>query len=393
MAAPDDLPQWADYLDLMKGAEAVIDLLPEPNDVQSRQAAYRLFFHSLAAGYMTAFAEPDLPDFVPMVNNVFNSQGANPDFIYGSARIDGTGSYRLTGNRGGGIFLLFDFLAGGIGVMDELGPSVGALDAEDLQIGKDGGFDVLLSSERPRGYRGDWFRLDPRATAVSVRQASYAWGEAAEARIAIDRIDRPIVGANLDAAETANRLTKLAAYAHRYSKFALEYCKGLRERGLINKLEHDDWSGRGGVAGQHYYQGLFHLQPGHALILETELPERVRYWAVQVNDPLWNTVDWLNHQCSINGGHASVDPDGKFRAVISADDPAVPNWLDTAGNTDGSIMLRWTGASSAPKPSCVLVPMANIRAQLPVTTGTVTFEMRQESLRRRRRGAQLRRRW
>jgi hypothetical protein len=147
------------------------------------------------------------------------------------------------------------------------------------------------------------------------------------------------------------------------------------------------------VAGQHYYQGLFHLQPGHALILETELPERVRYWAVQVNDPLWNTVDWLNHQCSINGGHASVDPDGKFRAVISADDPAVPNWLDTAGNTDGSIMLRWTGASSAPKPSCVLVPMANIRAQLPVTTGTVTFEMRQESLRRRRRGAQLRRRW
>src|SRR3546814_4429350 len=43
-----------------------------------------------------------------------------------------------------------------------------------------------------------------------------------------------------------------------------------------------------GLADQHYYQGIFRLQPGKALILETELPERVRYWNIQLNDPLWN---------------------------------------------------------------------------------------------------------
>src|SRR3546814_2193100 len=125
----------------------------------------------------------------------------------------------------------------------------------------------------------------------------------------------------LEAAEIARRLQRLAEHPMRYVSFALNYGKGQRERGLVNKLEHDDWAGRGGLADQHYYQGIFRLQPGKALILETELPERVRYWNIQLNDPLWNTIDWLNHQSSLNGGQAIIGTDGKFRAVISAEDP------------------------------------------------------------------------
>src|SRR3546814_17986243 len=98
-----------------------------------------------------------------------------------------------------------------------------------------------------------------------------------------------------------------------------------------------------GLADQHYYQGIFRLQPGKALILETELPERVRYWNIQLNDPLWNTIDWLNHQRSLNGGKAIIGTDGKFRDVISAEDPGVPTWLDPGGPLDGSLMLLWTG--------------------------------------------------
>jgi hypothetical protein len=37
-----------------------------------------------------------------------NSVGVNPDFIYAYSHIDGTGTYRLSGERGDGIFLLFD---------------------------------------------------------------------------------------------------------------------------------------------------------------------------------------------------------------------------------------------------------------------------------------------
>ena len=389
----DALPGWRDYLATLADADEIVGLLADPGDATARQEAYRLMFLSLASGYMSAFADADAPDFVPLVNSSFNSVGVNPDFIYAYALIDGTGSYRLSGYRGDGLFLLFDFAAGGLGVLDALGPSVGVLDADTLTIAADGAFDVLLSAERPAGHRGDWFRLDPKATTINVRQAAYDWGAGNEARLAIERIDRPRASPPLDAAEIARRLTLLAAYPRRYGGFALGYPKGQRARGLVNRLEHDDWAGRGGLAGQHYYQGIFRLEPGEALVIETALPERVRYWNIQLNDPYWNTIDWMNHQSSLNAGQAVLDADGMFRAVISIDDPGVPNWLDPAGRREGSLMLRWTEASSGPKPSLSIVPFATLRERLPATTPIVSAEARAEALRLRRRGAQLRRRW
>ncbi len=387
------LPEWPDYLATLAQADQILALLDDPADPAARQDAYRLLFLTLGAGYLSAFADPLAPDFVPLVNNHFNSVGVNPDFIYAYSRIDGAGRYRLSGYRGDGIFLLFDFAAGGLGVMDDLGPSVGMLDADTLSIGPDGSFDVLLSSERPADHDGDWFALDPRAATINVRQASYDWGAGADARLAIERLDRPAVIPSPDAAAIADRLTRLAGYPQRYAGFALNYPKGQRARGLVNRLEHDDWAGRGGVSGQHYFQGLFRLEPGQALIVDTELPDRVRYWNVQINDMLWNTVDWFNHQSSLNAGQAAIDPDGRFRAVIAPEDPGVPNWLDTGGRLQGSLMLRWTEASSGPEPSLRLVPLAQLRDHLPATTPVVTPDERREALRLRRRGAQLRRRW
>jgi hypothetical protein len=389
----DDTANWRDYLAILAQAGETIDLLKDPADGQARQEAYRLLFASLASGYFSGFATPDAPDFVPLVNSVLNGIGTNPDFIYGYARIDGAGAYRISGARGSGIFLLFDFAAGGLGVMDHLGPSTGVLDADTLTIGADGAFDVVLSAERPAGHAGDWFRLDLRTTTIGIRQAAYDWGQANEARLAIERLDRPIGTARLGAAEIAARLNRLAAYPRRFSAFALSHYKGLRERNVINRLEHDDWAGRGGLAGQHYFQGIFDLAPGQALLLETALPARARYWNVQLNDSLWNSIDWLNHGSSLNGGQAVLDPDGRFRAVIAAEDPGVPNWLDPAGHMTGSMMLRWTEASDTPAPTLTLLPLNEIRSALPPGTPEITPETRQQILRDRRRGAQLRRRW
>jgi hypothetical protein len=386
------LPQWRDYLDAMAGADALLGKLADPADPLARQEVYRLLFTTVASGLLGTFTDPDLPDFVPAVNSVLNSVGTNPDFIYASATIDGTGRYRLSGERGEGLFLLFDLIAGGLGVNDELGPSVGTIDADTLTL-RDGRFDLLLSTEKPDSYAGDWFQLDSRARTLSVRQAAYDWGGHREARLAIERLDRPIAPRRPDAAEIAQRLSALAAYPLRYGSFAMSYGEGQRARGLINKLEHDDWAGRGGLAGQHYYQGIFRLAPGEALVIETELPERVRYWNIQLNDPLWNTIDWFNRQSSLNGGQAALDPDGRFRAVIAIEDPGVPNWLDPGGHSEGSLMLRWTEASSGPEPKLTLVPARDVRAHLHPQTATVSPDERQAALRARRRAAQLRRRW
>jgi hypothetical protein len=384
---------WEDYVARLGETDALLDLLPDGADETMRQEACRLFFLSLSAGYFSAFANPDLPDWAPAVNTIHNASSTNPDFVYSQASIDGTGVYRLAGTRGDGLFVLLDIAAGGLGVMDELGPSLGTINLDTLSIDADGGFELLLSMQRPVDWTGNWRALDPSAKTLVLRQAAYDWGAGRDGRFTIERIDRPLAPARLDAGEIARRLDRLAAYPRRYAGLWLRHLQSQRAKGLVNAFEHDDWAGRGGVAGQHYFQGLFHLDPGHVLLLETALPRSVRYWNVQLADPLWNTIDWLNRQGSLNGGQATLDVDGRFRAVIALDDPGVPNWLDSGGWADGAIMLRWTEASDAPVPTLRSIPAEQLRAALPPRTPTVMPDQRQHALRQRRRGVQLRRRW
>ena len=387
------MSSWADRVAKFEGTADLLPSLANQDDLQSMAEAERLFFMTLASGWFTAFADPDVPDFVPAVNTHLNCVGTNPDFIYGTASIDGTGSYLLTGERGDGLFVLMDIVAGGLGVMEALGPSLGTLDFDTLSLDAAGRFSLLLSAVKPVDWQGDWHPLDPSARSLSLRQSSYNWGQGREARIAIERIDRTHAPRRWSAAQIAERLDALAAYPRRLSGMALGFIKAQRDKGLWNALEHDDWAGRGGVQGQHYYQGLFRLAPGHVLLLETELPEMVRYWNIQLSDMMWNSMDWMNRQSSLNGGQVRLDRDGKFRAVIAMNDPGVPNWLDTGGNSEGAIMLRWTEASSGPAPILRLINLAELRSHLPPETLFVSPEERDAQLRLRRRGVQLRRRW
>ncbi|MDB6063575.1 MAG: hypothetical protein JWM78_3678 [Verrucomicrobiaceae bacterium] len=392
MTLSDQLPGWADYLAIVAKAESALERLADPADPLLLQQAQKLLFAVLATGYQSAFSDPDFPDFVPAVSSVLNTVGANPDFVYGYTRIDGKGSYRLSGRRGTSAFIYIDFVAGGLGVMDDLGPSVGMLDIDTFTL-TNGQFDILLSAERPADYSGDWFAVDPRATSAAIRRASYNWGEEDDGAIAIVRLDGPTLPTPKDAAAIAHHLQRLAGFVERYANFALGYSQRHRAQDYVNKLEHDDWAGRGGVAGQHYYQGIFRLKAGEAMIIDTALPEQVLYWNIQVNDALWNTVDWINRQSSLNAKQAALDSDGRFRAVIAPSDPGVPNWIDTGGLLEGSLMLRWTGASSGPVPAVSIVPIAEIRTHLPADTPKVSTEQRRVALQQRRRGAQLRRRW
>jgi len=384
---------WQDYLGTLASAEALLEQLENPGDEALRQEAFRLFFLSLSAGFLTTFADPDMPDFVPAVNTYLNASSANPDFIYYQASVDGTGAYRISGQRGDALFVLLDIAAGGLGVMDELGPSLGTIDFDTLNFDEHGGFDLLLSAEKPAGFQGDWRALPPAARTLVIRQAAYDWGVGRDGRFAIERVDKPLAPRRMDAAETSRRLARLAAHPKRYAGLWLRHMAGQRAKNLVNAFEHDDWAGRGGLAAQHYFQGLFKLEPGHALIFETELPARVRYWNVQLADPLWNSIDWLNRQGSLNGGQARLDADGRFRAVIALEDPGVPNWLDPGGWREGAIMLRWTEASSGPAPTLRLVALDALRGALPADTPLVSPDERQAVLRARRRGVQLRRRW
>src|SRR5262249_34779485 len=128
---------------------------------------------------------------------------------------------------------------------------------------------------------------------------------------------------------------------------------GIKRSGVIDDL--------GGLPNQVYYDGIYEIEDDEALVLETALPKRCRYWQILVADDRFATVDWVNRQSSLNDLQARVDDDGLFRAVISARDPGVPNWLDKADNRWGIIQMRWNKASDAPDPTVKRVSLADVR--------------------------------
>jgi hypothetical protein len=172
----------------------------------------------------------------------------------------------------------------------------------------------------------------------------------------------------------------------------------LTSKGMINKVYVIPCPP--GIIGQDYVMGMFDLAPGEALVLETELPDEAHYWSFHLTDEMTSSIDVVNRQTSLNGGEwamngytARIDGDGKFRAVISAEDPGVPNWLDTAGYRRGIIMGRWWRCNSRPEPTVMRVRVDEVRALLPPETPHVTSQERDAALRLRRKGAQMRRRW
>jgi hypothetical protein len=71
----------------------------------------------------------------------------------------------------------------------------------------------------------------------------------------------------------------------------------------------------------------------------------------------------------------------------------VPNWLDKADFPWGILQARFYHPSDFPEPTVTKVPVADVRKHLPADTPVVSADDRQEQLRRRREGAQMRTIW
>jgi hypothetical protein len=383
---------WAEYLDLLKPAGELLQLTVDPHSEQLRAELYRQLLMNLSLGYFLYFqSDADHPDWTPFLNSVFLLQ-PNPDDTYLLAPVSGSGVYRISGDRGTVRLLTFSTGANMMGMTDAAGRNFGYFDADDLTLGPARELEVVFSSERPAGHAGNWLPLHPDAEFIMVRQRSYAWGVEREARLAIERVGGdPLKPRQTPADIDARIRALLGGFAQRLSRMWLIYQNNAMQRGLINRVELADFGGA--VPVQAYWQGMFQFEAGEALILETELPARQRYWNVQLNDELWNAVPFVYRQSSLNGHQARLDRDGRFRAVIALEDPGVHNWLDPAGTRNGMLIGRWYGADRLPLPTLRRVPARDVRGYLPDDTPVVTPDERAAQLRARRLGAQLRRRW
>ena len=114
---------------------------------------------------------------------------------------------------------------------------------------------------------------------------------------------------------------------------------------------------------------------------------------VQVIDGLWNQVDIPYQHSSLNGATARVDGDGRFRAVLSAEDPGFANWLATGGHRFGMLIGRWYRCSSQPTPEVTRMKASEVAGYLGDRSPRVTADERASAMRERLVMSQLRRKW
>ena len=125
---------------------------------------------------------------MPFENSVFLAQ-PNPDAVYYYSPVDGSGTYRVTGERGNAPVAGFAIGNSIIGTAATPGKGLGNYDIDALQLRPDGTFEVIFSIERPTGYTGNWLHLHPDADFILVRQFCHDWGREVDMRLAIERID------------------------------------------------------------------------------------------------------------------------------------------------------------------------------------------------------------
>jgi hypothetical protein len=309
-----------------------------------------------------------------------------PDCLYLYAPVRGDARYRIFGDRGGANHIDIQvnrghFAEGSIAAWG----TVSSINGLELAVDPGGSFELLLGgAERP----GNWLPLAPDARFVLVRQYFNDWEAERPADLLIERLASPAPAPPLRTDQLADRFALLGRWLERggalweqMSRSALD----LPANSLV-VYRAEDAAERAGLRGQAYGIGNFQCAPDQAVIVEFT-PPPCRHWNLALADWYWQSFDFVTRQTSLNAHQASLDPDGVLRAVIAHHDPGVPNWLDAAGHTRGTITARFLLADQSAEPRLRVVKRADLRSELPAATPAVTPEERARVLERRRRAA------
>ncbi|WP_207544202.1 DUF1214 domain-containing protein [Mycobacterium alsense] len=373
---PDLARAWPYLLDRLRDAAELVKSDPANRNRADLAAGIRHLLVLLAAGIDEVLRfdpDPILRVQRTSTDDVLTWGMECPDCIYTRAVLRGGERYRLFGNRGTARYV-------GLQTMDGMAATANEL-VDELEVDADGNFEVVLSaSERA----GNWMRIAGEHPTLTVRHFFYDWDNEVASSLRIERLGEPVEATRppLDAGRALTRqLVALGDFVRDNLSFFLQFGAAAPANGFLPPIDRTDM---GAAAENRPVIGRWELRAGEALIVEVEPPEGI-YWSFSVGNPWWETIHYGRHQSSLNAHQAAVDSDGLVRVVLCAEDPGIANWLDTAGHSNGPVILRCVRTTTAPTPRARVVPSEDIRAELPSDTAEVTAEQRASILAARRR--------
>lgn len=277
------------------------------------------------------------------------TSGDNPDHIYRSSAVDGSGQYELIGK--------FDparrpaqFVIASSKLIPEdqikaipanaagLGGKTTVLSDRDIRVAPDGSFRVVIGGTAPTDGT-PYIALEPGTIGVGFRDVLSDWDRQQPANLVIRRLDSQ-EAKPLDQADLNSRVAqRLGSYVRFWSAFPTTWFGGLQPNTISKAVPRE--------GGWGYLAGLrFQLKPDEA-ILVTTTRGGAQYQGIQVVDPWMIAASGRKHLTSFNPTQVKADADGAYSFVIAARDPGVANWLDTAGLHDGYAVLRWQNFPAA----------------------------------------------
>lgn len=433
--------------ELARARDAIDDpaLFPPPASERNLAEGYRYLLGLVSQSLERAFFEdPAHPSFRQAIHLRAKSTIDNADAIYFCAAIDGRASYVVRGRardarhwrgeppapagRKAPNYVIFECAsgyAGDSGSLAELRPGsramTGSLDSSELELDADGRFEILLAPERPAGHAGNFIattktRINRETGArteyvgrfLSGRQLFHDWEREDAVELTIERVG-DTAAPPLDAAGAIAAMQRAGALARGQMHFWNAFYDQVLEtygdrngdgacfmpRNALNPPNALGLATGGGQSTNIYAGGVFELAPDEALVLTTRVPVPPLYIGAHLSNLWGESLDFANHQSSLNGFQAERDADGALRYVVAHRDPGVPNWLDTTGQPEGFMALRWAYSEKPPRDEWPTVGVEKIgfdaiRTRLPASTRTLSAAERSERIRIRREHVQRR---
>jgi hypothetical protein len=367
---------WSHLMRRLDDAAQIVGSDPASRNQADLAAGMRHLLVLLAAGVDEALRfdpDPILCVQRASTNDVVTWGMECPDCLYTRATMRGGESYRLFGNRGTARYV-------GLQTMNGIASTANAL-VDELDADADGNFEVVLAAN---AHDGNWMRIEGAHPTLTVRHFFYDWDTETPSSLRIERISEPMqrYAPAVDRDSVVSRqLVALGDFVHDNLDFFLRFGEAAPPNGFLPPI---DRTAIGAAAENKPVIGRWELGADEALILEVEPPQGV-YWSFSLGNPWWETIHYGRHQSSLNAHQTVVDSDRLVRVVLCGRDPGVANWLDTAGFSNGAMILRCVRTTTAPTPRARVVAFDEIASALPADTSRITAAERASIIERRRR--------
>lgn len=354
---------WNEFCDALKAAgNKVVLSSTAPTDSLQRAEGFR-YMARLTRAALESFleaADTQAPEFSRAVHETIKMGMDNPDNIYLAAPVNGSYTYKITGNRGTVHYLGFGAQAGGYGKTNSL-DTTGYLEAKDIILDANGNFEIIASSEQPKNAK-NWLKMTPDTKLIQVRQTRLDHKKEIPAAVKIERIDGPNQPRHLSAERVDKALQGAAFFIAGTSQLFAQWAEDFRKQpNTLPRFDPAKATQAGGDPNIAYYHGYFKLADDEALVIEVT-PPVCDFWNFQLANYWLESLDYRYFPVHLNKHMATYNADGSVRIVVSKNKPVSPiaNWLDTCGRNEGTMCVRWIRSSSFPQPKTTVVKLNSL---------------------------------